>query len=49
MEQSYSNFGVTIIRHDENYFLQYDNGQIVSTIKNHDFRARGKRTNEMSE
>lgn len=40
MEQSYSNFGVTIIRHDENYFLQYDNGQIVSTIKKSRFQSK---------
>lgn len=33
MEQIYSHFGINIIKQDEKYFLQYDNGEIVSVIK----------------
>ncbi len=33
MEQIYSNFGITIIKQDEKYFMQYDSGEMVSTIK----------------
>lgn len=33
MEQLYSNFGIVIIKKEENYFLQYDSGEIVSSIK----------------
>ncbi|MDE6019374.1 MAG: hypothetical protein K2H01_00025 [Ruminococcus sp.] len=33
MKQIYSQFGINIIKQNEKYFLQYDNGEIVSTIK----------------
>lgn len=33
MEQVYSNFGITIIKREGNYFMQYDNGEMASTIK----------------
>lgn len=33
MEQIYSCFGITIIKQDEKYFMQYDIGEIVSAIK----------------
>ncbi|TCL54622.1 hypothetical protein EDD76_11945 [Kineothrix alysoides] len=33
MEQIYSNFGITIVKQDEKYFMQYDSGEMVSTIK----------------
>ena len=33
MEQTYSNFGIAIIKKEGNYFLQYDSGEIVSSIK----------------
>lgn len=33
MEQIYSNFGITIIKQDEKYYMQYDSGEMVSTIK----------------
>lgn len=32
MEQIYSHFGINIIKQDEKYFLQYENGEIVSII-----------------
>lgn len=34
MEQIYSSFGITIIKQDQKFFLQYDSGEIVSVIKN---------------
>lgn len=33
MKQIYSHFGINIIKQDEKYFLQYDNGEMISTIK----------------
>ncbi len=33
MEQIYSRFGITIIKQAEKYFMQYDNGEMVSVIK----------------
>lgn len=33
MEQIYSRYGITIIKHDEKYFMEYDSGEIVSVIK----------------
>ncbi len=33
MEQIYSRFGITIIKQDEKYFMQYDSGEMVSVIK----------------
>lgn len=33
MEQIYSRFGITIIKQDDKYFMQYDSGEIVSVIK----------------
>ncbi len=33
MEQIYSRFGITIIKQDEKYFMQYDNGEMASVIK----------------
>lgn len=33
MEQIYSRFGITIIKQAGKYFMQYDNGEIVSVIK----------------
>lgn len=33
MEQIYSRFGITIVKQDEKYFMQYDSGEIVSVIK----------------
>lgn len=33
MEKIYSCFGITIIKQDEKYFMQYDSGEIVSVIK----------------
>lgn len=33
MEQIYSHFGITIIRQDEKYFMQYDSGEMVSSLK----------------
>ncbi len=32
MEQIYSRFGITIIKEDEKYFMQYDNGEMASKI-----------------
>ena len=32
-EQLYSKFGITILRQDEKFFLQYDSGEIVSKVK----------------
>lgn len=29
----YSHFGITVIKQDEKYFMQYDCGEIVSIIK----------------
>lgn len=33
MEQIYCRFGITIIKQDEKYYMQYDSGEIVSEIK----------------
>lgn len=33
MEQIYSNFGITIIKHGNKFFMEYDSGEIVSVIK----------------
>ena len=33
MEQIYSNFGIAIIKKEGNFFLQYDSGEMVSSIK----------------
>lgn len=33
MEQIYSRFGITVIKQDDKYFMQYDSGEIVSVIK----------------
>lgn len=33
MEQIFNNFGITIFKRDNKYFMQYDNGEIVSTMK----------------
>lgn len=33
MEQIYSRYGITIIKYNEKYFLEYDSGEIVSVIK----------------
>ncbi|ROR31747.1 hypothetical protein EDD66_101365 [Mobilisporobacter senegalensis] len=33
MQQIYSNFGITIIKQGEKYFMQYDSGEMVSTMK----------------
>lgn len=33
MEHIYSRFGITIIKQDEKYFLEYDNGEMASVIK----------------
>lgn len=33
MEQLYSNFGIVIIKKGGNFFLQYDSGEIVSSMK----------------
>lgn len=33
MEQIYSHFGITIIKQDEKYFMQYNNVEMASVIK----------------
>lgn len=33
MKQTFSHYGITIIKHDDKYFIEYDSGDIVSVIK----------------
>lgn len=33
MEQIYTGFGITILKQDTKFFLQYDSGEIVSSMK----------------
>lgn len=33
MGQIYSSFGITIIKQNEKYFIQYDSGEMASVIK----------------
>ena len=47
MEQIYSNFGIAIIKKEGNYFLQYDSGEIVSSIK--EIKISEQEANELQE
>lgn len=33
MEQIYTGFGITILKQDTKFFLQYDSGELVSVMK----------------
>lgn len=33
MEQIYTGFGITILKQDTKFFLQYDSGEMVSSMK----------------
>lgn len=47
MEQLYSDFGITIVKQEDRYFMQYDSGEMVSKVKK--IEISGQEAKELQE